>query len=240
MADVIRRAAEIQSAQSQSSQVSGVSEQELRRAAGELGIDSSALDAALQNLGQDESPRFNLWGGPTQFEKEHVFAGNQVESAWEDILSDLRRTFRENGTVERRGTTHEWAATGGGVDFNTITIQQNPDATRIKVTSNFGGLAAVFYMLGVIPTLIATGVVSALAIPAVLKGMALVGVLGASFLAVRALVTRLARKRSQTIAAVIDRIQNRLSSQDGVRERLASTTAPAVTAEEDRSVQDMA
>lgn len=80
----------------------GISEDEIRHAAIERGIAPGALDAALRGSAESGPQRFNWWGGLTRYEAERIFDGTIRDEAWENILADLRQTFEENGTVERR------------------------------------------------------------------------------------------------------------------------------------------
>lgn len=239
MAEVIRRAAEIQSGQARPSASEGISEEEIRHAAMELGIESGALDAALRGSSEQAPHRFNWWGGPTRYEAERIFQGNISDEAWEDILADLRQTFEENGAVERRGATYEWAATGGGVDYKTITMRPTGDSTRLKVTNSFGGIASISYLLIPLPMFIAVGFLTKVGWPVSAEWMFGLGTFAASWIGARHLTIMAAKRRFKRFTDLFDRMQARLQGGDDVRAQLADSTQPTTLHEEDRHVEGM-
>src|SRR5688572_19892997 len=99
-AAIMRKAAENQSRSGNSSSTEGFGEDELHAAARELGIESAAMDAAIESLdGPEESGRAGFFGGPFAFDEEIVVEGTMSEEKWEDILADIRKTFGEAGTI---------------------------------------------------------------------------------------------------------------------------------------------
>lgn len=237
MAEVIRRAAEIQSGQVRASASEGISEEEIRHAAIELGIESGALDAALRGSSEEGPLRFNWWGGPTRYEAERIFEGTITDEAWEDVLADLRTTFEENGTVERRGAAYEWAATGGGTDYKTVTMRPTGDSTRLKATNSFGGSAAVPYVLVPLPLFLTVGLLTRLGWPVTAEWMTGIGVFATSFMGARHLTTLAVRKRFRKFADLFDRIQARLQGSNDVRSQLSDSTSPTIVDEADQHVE---
>lgn len=226
MADIIRRAVEIQSGHSGSSAREGISEEELRLAAAELGIESGAISAALSLAdAEGDSERANFWGGPTRYESERVLNGTITEDQWEETVADLRRAFEEPGTIERRGDTFEWSGTGGGLDYNTITLRQSGDTVRLSSASTGAGLGTLAYLLGIIPVFITVAVLSKLGLAAPFAAMAIFAAISLMFLAARQATLAATRRRRRLIAGVFDRIQSRLDSDNSdLRTNLAEST----------------
>lgn len=224
MAEIIRRAVEIQSGKTVGAE--GISEDELRAAAGELGIEPGAISAALRAADSTEHAPQDLWGGPYKFDAERVFDGTLSEEQWEETVADLRKVFEDNGTIEQRGSTREWAATGGGVDYKTVTIRQSGETVRVTATTSFGGLAFLAHLVTVpLPMFIAAGFLSKVnwGSPAeILTGL---GVLTAGLLAGRQVSAGITRKRRDVVSNLLDRLEARLdSSTIDVRKRLEQTS----------------
>lgn len=233
MAEIIRRAVEIQSGQAGPTAREGISEDELRLAAAELGIDSGAITAALSSAETDaDSGQSNLWGGPTRYESERVLNGTITEDQWEETVADLRRVFEEPGKIERRGDTFEWSGTGGGLSYNTITIRQSGDTVRLSSASTGAGLGTLAYILGIIPVFITVAVLSKVGLTAPQAALAILGAISLMLLAARQVTVASMRRRRRLIAGVFDRVQARLeSSESDLRTNLAESRPRAPEAE---------
>lgn len=220
MAEIIRRAVEIQSG---SSSQEGISEDELRQAAAELGIESGALSAALSSADVSEATaKSNIWGGPTRSEAERVLNGTITDDDWEEIVSELRAAFEEPGTVERRGETYEWSGTGGGLEYNTITVRQSGKTVRLKAVSSGAGLGTLAYLLGFLPVFITVGILTKVGLTAPMMALAISATVALMFLAARQATISAIRRRRRIISNLFDRIQSRLeSSSPDLRANLA-------------------
>jgi hypothetical protein len=237
MAEIIRRAVEIQSGQVERSGREGISEDELRLAAAELGIEPGAITAALSSADSSEATaRANLWGGPTRYESERVLNGILTEEQWEETVADLRRAFEEPGKVERRGETYEWSGTGGGLDFNTVTVRQSGNTVRVKSSSTGAGLGTIAYLLGFLPVFITVAVLSKAGLGPPFGVLALLAVGALTFLVARQATIAAGRRRRRLLRDVFDRLESRLESNDtDLRTNLAATGLRAVPGVETRS-----
>jgi len=206
LADVMRRAAEIQARESTASGNEGISEQEFRAAAHELGIGDPAIDAALADLDLPTSgDRAGLWGGPFRRDLAGVFEGRITDEKWEMLVADLRRTFGEAGSVERRGETYEWVGIGGGIDNKTITIRQSGESIRVDLSSEFGGYGILSFPLMLVPFFVSVAILSEAHLStqwtlAILFGWSLL-----LFLAARAIAVQIGRKRAQKLSQFMNR-----------------------------------
>lgn len=206
LADVMRKAAEIQARESTTSGNEGISEQEFRAAAHELGIGEPAIDAALADLDVPQSAdHAGLWGGPFRRDLEGVFEGQVTDEKWEMIVADLRRTFGEAGSVNRRGSTYEWVGTGGGVDNNTITVRQSGGSIRVDISSEFGGYGFLGYLLMLLPLFVSVAILSKVHLPtqwtlAILFGWSLL-----LFVTARARAIQMGSKRGQKLSHFMNR-----------------------------------
>ncbi len=223
-AEIMRKAADHQIQGLGKSESEGVTETELRAAAHELGIQDSAIDAALETLDAPAlATKAGIFGGPFQQDEELIFDGSMSEEQWEEVFSDLRVVFREPGFVNQRGSTHEWTGTGGGVDANTFTVRQSGRTIRLKHMSDISGLGSLAYILSVIPMFISVGIFAKIQLPVVME--VVMGVVWVALLlfGARTLSTALARKRARTIHEMMQRIRGRLETPASVRANLAAT-----------------
>jgi len=220
MAEIIRRAVEIQAGKPAGQE--GISEDELRAAAVELGIEPGAITAALRSADSTEHTRQDVWGGPFKFDAERVFNGTLSDEQWEETVADLRKTFEDNGTIEQRGSTREWATTGGGVDYKTLTLRQSGDTVRVTATTSFGGLSFLSYLATVpLPMFITAGFLSKVNWGSPAELLTGLGILAAGLLGARQFSAGITRKRRRVIADLLDRIEARLEpSSSDVRQRL--------------------
>ena len=176
---LLRKAAELQAKGSASE---GISLEELRAAASEIGISPQTFAAAVEQMDVPAGPgKVGFWGGPSQFAHEQVIEGTLTEDGWEEILIDLRRTFGEQGTVNVRGTTREWTATGGGTAEVIFSARQVGGSVRFSGSSNLSGLGGVIYIVGTFPLLVLFAVLGKVFSSSVSLGPAVVGALGAAF-----------------------------------------------------------
>ncbi len=224
-AAIVRKAAETQAKTTESSSNEGVTELELRAAAKELGIHGPAIDAALQTVGgQEENNRPGVFGGHFRHEVETVFEGTLSDETWEEILLEVRRTFGEVGTVERRGTTHEWSCIGGGIDKIIVTLRQTGNTVRLQISSDFRDKGFVGYLLTALPFFITVAVLSKVTLPGMWElwiGMALASVY---LLIARGWTIATSRKRSRTISKLVRHVESILQTKDEQPKSIARTS----------------
>lgn len=232
MAEIIRRAVEIQSGKAVAAE--GISEDELRTAAAELGIEPGAISAALSSVDvSDASSRPNIWGGPTRTEIERVIEGTMTEDQWEETVADLRAALEEPGTVEQRGNTYEWSGTSGGLEYNTITVRQSGGTVRLKAVSTGAGLGTLAYALGFLPIFMVVGFLVKAGPAAPVMAASIIAAILLMFLLARQLTSAAIRRRKRVINEVFDRMQARLETgTPDMRSNLSRPTVKAGTDEE--------
>ncbi|HMS54338.1 MAG TPA: hypothetical protein PKA27_02965 [Fimbriimonadaceae bacterium] len=208
--EIVRRAVEAQSRQAKDGSAEGIGEQELRSAAKELGISAEAFDAALGDHDHDPvSDRPGLFGGPFRHENDVILDGRIDDDLWEEIVSDVRKTFGEPGAVEKRGNAYEWVATGGGVLTTRLTLRNVGETSRLSISSQMEGLGFLTYLLGVLPVFIGVAVLAKLNFPYEFL-WAIAGLTGI-FSAARYLTIRSSRGQKKLINALISRIRGTVS-----------------------------
>ncbi|MBV6457507.1 MAG: hypothetical protein HONBIEJF_00619 [Fimbriimonadaceae bacterium] len=227
----MRRAAERQTADRADGSLEGVSEDELRAAASELGIAPEVLDEILE---EEESiavqERAGFWGGPFSLESEAILDGNLSDEAWEETVAELRQLYGETGAMEQRGNTREWSGTGGGMDANTVTLTQAGDSVRARLQSRFPEAPILGYLIGSFVAVIG-GAILGKAFASVLLGIGSVALIfGGITAAIRVLSARSLRRRQERMQWIIGRLRRRLAtSATDVVERLSQATLPELS-----------
>lgn len=238
-AAIMRKAAENQPRTGQSSSGEGFSEEELHAAARELGIDAAAVDAAIEAVDQpEESGKPGFFGGPYTMDFEVVANGTMTDEKWEEILADIRKTFGEAGTINRRGSTYEWIGTGGGVYPNTVTVRESGGSARVRVDSNMSGLGFLGYLIALLPMFITIGVLAKLKLDSPF-GLVIGSIMAlVYFLVARAWAIGFSKKCSKDLQSFLSRTRKHIESGTDVRARLETETAAA--SEEASQVIDQA
>lgn len=238
LADVMRKAAEIQARESTTSGNEGVSEQEFRAAAHELGIGDPAIDAALAELEVPDSiDRAGIWGGPFRRDVEGVFEGQITDEKWEMIVADLRRTFGEAGSINRRGSTYEWVGTGGGVDNNTITVRQSGGSIRVDVSSEFGGYGFLGYLLMLLPLFISIGFFSTVHMPILWTLAILLGWIFVLLFTARSMAVRLGKKRDRKLGQILRSVATMISADSTEPSTSTGLKLPSVEGDERQQIE---
>ncbi len=209
---IIRRAVELTEEEGTSYQP-GVTQEELRRIAEDVGVPLEALERAIREVGQMRDTR-----GPLQLsaEFERVVEGEVDPDQYDLIVEDVKPLQKGHSAgpsqVGRKLTMPAW----NGVGQSTIEITAREGRTRIRVKSNalFQGLMTLYPAF--IGSIIAMGALGE-------RGMIGVGVaLSAAFTAVGAgmfsFLTRRGHENSRELA-------------DELRDRVAKTleTRPAAS-----------
>jgi hypothetical protein len=135
IAHILQRAAVLQQQDRErgagaSGTVSGLSLEELRRVAAEVGIAPHYIDAAAAELrgGDPSHRRFFLWGAPDTTEVEHVVDGDVPEEEWEALVAAIRRSEGQVGETHTLGQTLEWSASR-----DHVSISPRGGQTRIRI-----------------------------------------------------------------------------------------------------------
>lgn len=219
--EIVRRAVEAQTRLPRDGAGEGIGEQELRAAARELGIDSNAFERALGDHDRDPLPtKAGLFGGPFRHESEAILDGNIDDEVWEEVVSDLRRTFGEPGKVDKRGAAYEWLATAGGLANTTVTVRNVGNSARLSISCELGGVGFLTYLLTVLPTFIGVAVLSKVNLP--LEFLWALGGMATLFLGARQLTVRSAARQKREIGTLVSRVRNLIEGRN-IRNRVLST-----------------
>jgi hypothetical protein len=167
---VLKRAAEIQGKQPKATTY-GLSLAEMQELARDSGIDPGLVAAAVLELNSDQVAREkNWWGGPMTHTLIRSVDGPISDDTWEELLAVLRRTLKETGSTEQRGTTRQWMSkTQEGGQSHLIATYRD-GRTELELMSGNPTNAVPFAILPIITSVIA--------LPVIFAGMGLSGLPG--------------------------------------------------------------
>lgn len=204
---ILRRATELQ-ASSRPDGGFGLSLAELHQIAADAGIDPRFVSLAASEFVHPVEPETNWWGGPLSFSFEWMADGELDDVAWEEIVAETRRYFKDTGEVRAWSNSREWAHSGQNNVQAYVTATSREGMTRIQLFWSEPTLAVAAY----IPLL----VLSMIFIPIVFEALSLSGLLGAAvyfsgvgllFFAARWFMTFLSSGKKEDLAELKTRLE---------------------------------
>jgi hypothetical protein len=113
----------------------GLSLSELQQIAAEVGVDPQfvALAAASPDAAPTPESRFQFWGGPLILTSERIIEGQIDDDTWQDVVSELRKTFAAPGASNKVGAAWEWEVKR---DLISILCSVVPRGNQVKITLN--------------------------------------------------------------------------------------------------------
>lgn len=142
---ILRKATENSSADDPDGPV-GLSIEELRQLAADVGIDPDQITRAVAEIEMDSGrSERTFWGGPFSFNSQVLTEGEISAGQWEEMLLTIRNFFQSKGDISTRESVLEWSSPWGTTNSAQVTALKMDGKTRISVSWN-GPLTAVpFY-----------------------------------------------------------------------------------------------
>lgn len=160
VADILRRAAELQGADGTDVSTSGSSEKEILAIGFELGLRQDSIRQAIDEIGSGVSPRSSgVWGAPLSMEMERVYSTTADDDAWQELVAEFRRSFGRIGEMREVGSVREWEGKEGGLDPIHWSLHQKEGVGKLRATSDLGGATFLIVFLSCMFSFIATLVV---------------------------------------------------------------------------------
>jgi hypothetical protein len=192
----------------------GLSLAEMQEVAAAAGIDPTHVAAAVAEMAAVPEPRKTFFGAPVEVTRVRRLPVQVSEDGWARIVSELRRTFNEDGIAGQLGRIREWNAMGRGPRRDLVTrlaIEPDGDGARVTLRQAARDFAFGFTLAGSImsfmailfSTLAAAGVDNELWIPAGLMIGLAVLFLGGLQIGMRLWANRQERR----FEALLDRIE---------------------------------
>lgn len=137
---ILARAAERQEAAERARLGSGegVSLQELKAIADEVGIDPSYVQAAAGELAlkKQSPPVKSRMGLPTRLQEVRMLPGSVSDRQWGEMVRVFREAFGRSGMVSEFGDVREWISANVGSEGMPVSVRLEPsaDGTLMTVT----------------------------------------------------------------------------------------------------------
>ncbi len=202
VSEIMQRAAKLQE-QEQTAYTPGVTQEELVRMAGELGVDASVLERAIAEQTQRKEKR------PFNFvrEEERVVEGEIDPNDFDLILENVKtRRSRRNPAVQIGKTLRAQAISGGSLQNVEVTSRKGRTRISVKHVPFFPIFATLY------PAFMGTMVASSVLAGHGHQGLAVAAATGLFGAALIALRTWLARGNKGT-AELADKLQRTISEE---------------------------
>ena len=143
---ILKRATENSSAEGPDTTM-GLSIEELRQLASDVGIDPEQITQAVAEMEMDSGRGVRtFWGGPFSFNSQILVDEEITAGQWEEMLISIRDFFQSKGEVTTRESVWEWSSPWGTTNTAQVTALKNSGKTKISTRWN-GPLTAVpFYI----------------------------------------------------------------------------------------------
>lgn len=141
---ILQRAGEIKADLSPSIDTNGLTLEELKRVAGEVGIESEIVERAALDVADRVSKGTKPSGA---LMLDQTVEGSLSEEAWEDATMNLCQFVGKPGTISIHESTREWT---GGWDLGNVTLfaTTRQGKTRVRMLADTTGLAALAWTIG--------------------------------------------------------------------------------------------
>ena len=142
--EILKAAAEMQSGTATSD---GMTLNELKRVAEEIGIKSDLIGQAAIEL--DSSPKGKSKNKSDALLVEQSIQGELTVESWEDLVNEMRRNTGQPGKIEIRGDSREWIGSSD-VGSMMLSATSRRGRTRIKILGDTSGTTALAIVFGLV------------------------------------------------------------------------------------------
>ncbi|MDX1618250.1 MAG: hypothetical protein R3224_05660 [Balneolaceae bacterium] len=152
IANILKRASELEHRNREAAEEDedrvGLTLQELREVAGDVGIDPGYVQQAIEELSAPAPPVFaRLLGGPFSHFISEEADRPLDDTTWEEVVTEIRKIHGGIGKTGKRGNTYEWEQRKREVGYIQISLASKEDHTRIHLNANYRYHAIVTYLL---------------------------------------------------------------------------------------------
>lgn len=150
----------------------GLTIDELRQLASEVGIDPEQITMAAAEIEASSGINDrNFWGGPFSYRTQAVVDSEITGGQWEEMLLSIRDFFKSNGKVSTRPSVYEWSSPWDTSNSAQVTALKEKGKTTINLHWH-GPLTALPYYIPVpvvalVSLLFASGFLELSAIPGI-------------------------------------------------------------------------
>ncbi|MFQ5571158.1 MAG: hypothetical protein ACE5G0_15875 [Rhodothermales bacterium] len=220
---ILKRAAEFQEATGPTD-ATGLSLDELKQIAAEVGIDPQHVAAAVAEMeqgGTAADKQFQWLGGPVSFSVERVVEGDVSEEQWEEMVDEIRRSLNLVGTSGQVGRSLEWTHRSRLLQMQ-VAVTSREGQTRIRIFSRYPKQALLTFLPALIMTAQLVLIASASAGLAPLVGFVVgINLLTALFFLLRFAFRGLTRRKERKARHLLDRLEQIITTTDATPARTA-------------------
>lgn len=150
----------------------GLTIDELRQLASEVGIDPEQITVAAAEIEANTGMlQRSIWGGPFSYSTQVMVQNEITVGQWEEMLLSIREFFKSTGKVTTRHSVYEWSSPWDTSNSAQVTALKGNGSTKINVNWN-GPLTPIPYYLpvplvAIASLLFASGFLELTAVPGV-------------------------------------------------------------------------
>ncbi len=210
---ILKRATELHEAEGPADTM-GLSLDEVRQIATEMGVDPRYVAAAMAEVeqGGDDDERFYWLGGPLSYEMERVVEGEVSEEQWVEMVEAMRRSYNLVGVSSKVGRMLEWTHNNRRRQVQVRVISRE-GKTRIRLYSRYPQAAAVTFAVPIALSYMITSLfVTAVGRfdPSGFASM-LIGLMGAVFLVMRFVFGRMVDNKKRKARHLLNQLEKIVS-----------------------------
>jgi hypothetical protein len=148
----------------------GLTIDELRQLASEVGIDPEQITMAAAEIESNSGINDrNFWGGPFSYSTQVLVDSEITGEQWEEMLLSIRDFFKSKGKVTTRKSVYEWSSPWGTSNSAQVTALKQNGSTKINLSWH-GPLTGLPYyipvpVVAIVSLLFASGFLELSAIP---------------------------------------------------------------------------
>ncbi len=128
----------------------GLTHEELRNVAREVGIDAKHIETAIHQLQnhhfEESSPNFieeNF-----AYRKSNMVEGIIDDSLWEEIVTEIRRINGGIGKTSKLGSTYEWEQRKKNTGYLQVSVTPKNDHSRLRISASYKNFSNFLGLLG--------------------------------------------------------------------------------------------
>jgi|GEM_PF-2818506 len=140
--EILKIAAEMQAGLAGAGTAEGVTLEELKRVAAEVGMDPENVELAAREIRSNPPD-----GSRNSLLLERTLRGELTEEAWEDLVTELRRYTGKRGRTEQNGNAREWVG-HLGIGSVMLSVTNQRGKTRLKLLGDGSEIAATTGVIG--------------------------------------------------------------------------------------------
>ena len=229
---ILKRATELHEAEGPSDAM-GLSLDEVRQIATEMGVDPRYVAEAVADLERDggDEERFYWLGAPLSYEMERVVEGKVSEEQWVEMVEAMRRSYRLVGVSSKVGRMLEWTHNRRSRQVQVRVISRE-GKTRIRLYSRYPKAAAVTFAVPIaLSYMVSSLFVTAMGRfdPSGFTSL-VIGLMGAVFLVMRFVFGRMVDKKKHKARHLLGQLEKIVAEPLGPTSLPSSERTPRVEA----------